>query len=166
MFLGHQARTKHRDPLPPHPSDSQPASSTPGPGEDLPHHDPRPPGLGQSHRPGLGLRLICSQPGPSGPLPVPQVWPASSQPPQKLDFPPKPAQGAWQTHSTIKRKTLPHQAPSHCPEAFKNPWSARLSPGPPPQGGCWGPKHGPLSGRAGGGGSCSWGIRKLPSWET
>lgn len=95
---------------------------------------PRPPGLGQSHRPGLGLHLICSQPGPPGPLLVPQAWPASPQPLQKLDFPPKPAQGAWQTHSTIKRKTLPHQAPSHCPEAFENPWSVRLSPGAPSTG--------------------------------
>lgn len=46
-------------------------------------------------------------------------------PPQTPDFPPKRAQGAWQTHSIIRRKTQDpsHQPPSRCPEGFQNPWS-------------------------------------------
>nr|XP_021561197.1 proline-rich protein 2-like [Neomonachus schauinslandi] len=107
-----------------------------------------------SSAPSLALLALSRYPRPGQPPPTsPETGLSSQTSPRGL------------ANSTIRERPFPTNPPSHCPEAFKNPWSVRLSPGPPPLGGCWGPKHGPLSGRAGGGGSCSWGIRKLLSRE-
>nr|XP_025716822.1 protein transport protein Sec24-like At4g32640 [Callorhinus ursinus] len=149
--------------IPSHPIHLSPSRPSPclALGKTFPTKSPHP--LAKAITLGWASASSAPKPGPPGPLLVPQAWPASSHLPRNWTFLPNHPKGLGKLNH--KRKTLPHQPPSHCPEAFKNPWSVRLSPGPPPLGGCWGPKHGPLSGRAGGGGSCSWGIRKLLSRE-
>lgn len=101
--------------------------------------------------PWAGPPPASSAPSLPPPPPYPQARPASPHL-QKPDFPPRPAQGAWRTHLIIKRKT---QDPSPLPllllsRGVQGPLVLLSVPRAPPPGGRWGPKHGPLFGRAGG----------------
>lgn len=131
------------------------------------------PGLGQSHGPGRAS-AHCSQPDPPLPLLVNPWCPGPGQPP-----PTSPDTGLSSQTSPRglanppdhKEKDTPHTQDPSPPAALplsggvREPLVRPSVPRPPPAGGRWGPKHGPLWGRAGGVGCAVWGIQKLVSRE-
>lgn len=154
-------RPEHRDPS--HPIHLSPNRPPPrlGLGKTFPTTTPDP--LAWAKAIALGWASTSSAPSLA---PLALSWfPRPGQPPPSLPrnwtFLPNQPKGLGKPTQPSRERPFPTQPPPIVQRHSRTLGPSVCPQGPPPRGSCWGPKHGPLSGRAGGGGSCSWGIRKL-----
>lgn len=149
MFLGHQTQTQ--GPLLAHPSKPHwpPPASMPGAEEYLPHHNPHPrprPKLWPWARPPPHLLPAwpsvpsLGTPGPGQPPPTSRNRTSSQTSPRGLANP--------LDHKEKDPRPFPTELPLPLPRRVQEPLVHSWIPRAPP-GGHWGPKHGPLFGRAG-----------------
>nr|KAF6401593.1 hypothetical protein HJG63_009644 [Rousettus aegyptiacus] len=134
----------------------------PGAGDRLPHHDPTPASAKAMALGRASTCLICSQPTP-----------APTVPPGLASLPPPPeTRLSSQTSPRGLVNPLDHKekdprpfptAPLLLSRGVQGPSVLLSVPRAPPPGGRWGPKHGPLFGRAGGVGFAAGVCRSFPA---